>query len=158
MEIDSLCKILLTLWSDILKEVACLLSKRCRLLSIGNLNFLVFSGIRNVFTLPGIFLFIAEAVWQKFCTHNFMVLRLGTEPLQGTLKCLRNSRWVLITVTIFEKCFNNESMIMHGPLLSEYWYGMRWASSWHLFHYPYHNDCHIIGFESRQFFFIPCTP
>jgi hypothetical protein len=44
-------------------------------------------------SLPGGFLFAADAVFLKFLTHNSTVLRLGTLSFRWMLKCWWNILW-----------------------------------------------------------------
>jgi len=61
----------------------------------------MFSGVLSEGSLPGRFLFAADAVSLKFLTHNSTVLRLGTLSFRWILKCRRNIRWVTTTESLF---------------------------------------------------------
>jgi hypothetical protein len=76
----SLCKILLTLLSDVPRATECLLAERLGLRMNDCLTASIFSGDRTVRTLPGGFFFNAEALVLKFSTYKCVVLREGTFP------------------------------------------------------------------------------
>ena len=61
----------------------------------------IFSGHLNEGSLPGGFLFAADAVSLQFLTHNSTVLPLGTLSFRWTLKCGRNIHWVTTPELLF---------------------------------------------------------
>jgi len=102
-KLRSLCKILRTLRSDSPMAAECLLTERPGLFTIAILTLSTFSGVRTLAILPRGSLFKAEAFSRKFCTHSFMVLRQGTRPWRGMLKCQRNNRFVVTAESPFLK-------------------------------------------------------
>jgi len=54
----------------------------------------MFSGVLSKGSLPGSFIFAADAVSLKYLTHNSTVLRLETLSFRWILKCRRNIHWV----------------------------------------------------------------
>ena len=63
----------------------------------------MFSGVLSEGSLPGGFLFAADAISLKFLTHNSTVLWLGSLSFWWILKCRQNIRWVTITESLFLK-------------------------------------------------------
>ena len=63
----------------------------------------MFSGVLSEGSLPGRFLFAADAVSLQFLIHNSTVLPLGTLPFPWILKCRRNIYWVTTTELLFWK-------------------------------------------------------
>jgi len=87
----------------------------------------MFSGILSEGSLPGGFLFAADAVSLKFLTHNSRVMRLGTLSFRWILKCRRHIRWVRTTESLFFKyvstakarcCTDQRSMATEMPWVS----------------------------------------
>jgi hypothetical protein len=74
----SLCKILLTLRSDIPRATEYLLAQRLGLLMNYCIRASVFCGNRIVRTSTGAFILNTEALVLKFPVHSCMVLRKGT--------------------------------------------------------------------------------
>jgi len=60
-----------------------------------------FSAVLSEGSLPGRFLFAADAVSLQFPTHNSTVLPLGTLSFRWVLKCRRNFRKVTTTESLF---------------------------------------------------------
>jgi hypothetical protein len=62
----------------------------------------MFSGVLREGSLPGGFLFVADAVSLKFLTHNSRVLWLGTLSFRWILTCRQNTR-LAIMIELFLK-------------------------------------------------------
>jgi len=92
-----------TVQSDILNAMAFQLADRRAFLTKAWRTRLIFSGVLIAGSLPGGFLFAADAVSLKFLAHNSRVLRLGTLLFRWILKCRRHIRWVRTTGPLFLK-------------------------------------------------------
>jgi hypothetical protein len=99
----SVCKILLTLHSDIPIAAACFRDERRGDCVMACLTAWTFCGDRTLRGLPGGFFFKAEPVALKFATHNSMVFLSGTVAFRPSLKCVRTNRWLAMTDSAFFK-------------------------------------------------------
>jgi hypothetical protein len=105
----SLCKIFVMLRTDIPRATEYLLAERLGLPMNYCLTAYMFCGDRTVCTQAGGLFLNAEVLILEFSTHNCKVLRQGTFPWRGVLRCLRNIRCILITESPFKKKrFNNK--------------------------------------------------
>jgi len=80
-----------------------------------------FLGVLSEGSLPGRFLFEADAVSLKFLTHNSTVLRLGTLSFRWILKCRRNIRSHNDRIAVLEIRLHSESPMLYRPALHSNW-------------------------------------
>jgi hypothetical protein len=118
----------------------------------------VFSGVLSEGSLPGGFLFAADAVSLKFLTHNSMVLRLGTLLFQWILKCQRNICWVMTesslkyVSTAKAQCSTDQ----HSMTTEMLWVSLEWCSRTNSPCQWFHSQlcCQIIRYFCRTLYLL----